>query len=315
MNKADKLKIIPVLLAILLVTGAHGAPIVENQSEDLEVIISQIIGSSPNVVTILDLSGSMGRNFGGEQVGDWDGRDVFNQCGGADWREAFCAENIANLTICSSQTCTEDGHRCESAEDLAAQLACVSTGGTITQNQLDNIYDRICGNNDQNLTEVIDDCNTADERNRAAAAMEAAAGLTQCSIAANCQQGADRDPSCDTSGDFGRFRACIEDNNLQNVFDFLQPANCTGGTTACFGDFERGSSRMDVALNVIFSVLDADGSLDTLECNDSSEQYDDTNNVVSCKDWMETPYRYVRDQAHGASRLSIPGPSNDVFFT
>jgi len=313
-KNAYMLKILPLFLALILVTGAHGAPIVKNQSEDLDVIISQIIGSSPNVVTILDLSGSMGRNFGGEQIGDWDGRDVFDQCGGANWREAFCAENIANLTICSSRTCTEDGHRCESAEDLDAQLACVTTEGQITQNQLDNIYDRICGNNNGFLGENIDDCNTAEERNRAAAAMEAAAGLTQCSVAANCQIGSDRDPSCDTNGDFTRFRDCMEDNNLQNVFSFLQPANCTGGTTNCFGDLERGSSRMDVALNVIFNVLDADGSLDALECNDSNQQYDGTNNIISCKEWMETPYRFVRNVAHGSSRLSIPGPSNDVFL-
>ncbi len=302
------LVIFPVLFLVILATRAHGDPIVKNNVEDLDIIISQIIGSSPNVVTILDLSGSMARNYGGEQVGDWDGRDVFAECTGANWKVAFCAENIANLTICSSRTCTEDGHRCESAQDLANQLSCVTTEGSITSAQLSNIYDRICGNNNGVLNETISDCNTADERNRTAAAMEAAAGLTECSVAANCKVGTDRDPSCDTNNDLTRFRACMEDNNLHDVLPLFQPANCTGEDSTCRGDLEAGSSRMDVALNVLFNVLDADDSLNTVQCNDTGNQFNGTSSPVSCQDWMETPFRDVALMAVGSS--SLPAPAN-----
>ena len=268
-TKIVQLSVLAVMLFAMLLPDAKAAPIVDNNTEDLDIIIQQIIGTEPNVVTILDLSGSMGRNYGGEQIGDWDGEDVFDRCGGtgsenARSRTAFCAENIANLTICSSRTCTADGHRCETAEDLAAQVACVTAEGEITQEEIEDIYSEICGGS------TITACNNNGERNRAAAAMEAAAGLTQCSVASNCHTDNDDDnPSCNTTGDFNRFRDCMEEDPDQFVFSFLQEANCTGGTTECFGDFEWGSSRMDVALNVIFNVLDADNSLSELECSDT----------------------------------------------
>ncbi len=312
-SKIYKLKVIIVLIVLSLVTGAHGDPIIENDVEDLEILLSQFIGQEPNVVTILDLSGSMGRNYGGDQVGNWDGRDVFDQCGSGSSsdtrpRAAICQENIANLTVCSSQVCTEDGHRCESQEDLINMEQCV-LANTPAGFDPSPIYNLLCGG--PTVADCANDSN--DRRNRVAQALEAEAGLTQCSIAPNpinggCQTGSDTDPSCNLSGDATRFNSCIQ--TQQDILPLLQPTNCTGGTASCFGLPRFGSSRMDVALSVLFDILDADNSLQQASCSDPSSQWDRSNTTISCENFMKTPYRDVSNIALGTSNLpTSPGTS------
>jgi Tfp pilus tip-associated adhesin PilY1 len=51
---------------------------------------------------------------------------------------------------------------------------------------------------------------------------------------------------------------------------------------------------MDMALNVLFQFFDRDGSLAALECTDSEKLWDGASSVISCKDYMNTPFRDVR---------------------
>src|SRR3990167_10775245 len=70
-----RVKILGLFLLLLFVTGAQGEPIKKNEIEDLNIIISQIVGGEPNVLLIADYSGSMLRSWGGGQVGNWDEED------------------------------------------------------------------------------------------------------------------------------------------------------------------------------------------------------------------------------------------------
>jgi len=342
------LKLLLTLAMVLIVTGANSQeftdPVIENEVEDKNITGADVEGAAPNVVTIVDLSGSMGRNFGGSQIGNWDSDTTFARCGDQTPDNTneridlgFCAENIANLTVCSSQNCTEDGHRCRTAFDLANQESCILAGTSLASinDTLPNgqtaacIYDRICGNNNGTCGETAASCTDGNQRNRAAWALEAAAGFTQCSTAANCLiEGGDTDPSCNTSGDIGRFTTCM--NNLQTINDELfsdntllpviQPENCTGGTffpspgTTCDGRPINGSTRLDSALSVLLNVLDSDDSLDdtsTLTCNDASGLWsNNTNEDISCKDFLETPFRNVSDYIYDGGTIS-PFPSTD----
>jgi len=266
-----------------------------------------------------------------------DDRTTFDRCGdqtpdNTNERIAlgFCAENIANLTVCSSQNCTEDGHRCITADDLTNQESCILAGTELTSinDTLPNgqtaasIYNITCGGGTRAA------CGNGNERNRAAWALEAAAGFTQCSISSNCQLAGDNDPSCNTANDINRFFDCMD--NLQTINDELysdntvlpvsQPENCTGGTllpspgTACNGVPEFGSSRMDNTLSVLLNVLDSDNSLDdtsSLTCNDASGMWSNTTNeVISCKDFLETPFRNVSDYIYDGGTIT-PFPSTD----
>ncbi len=341
------LKLLMTLTIVFIVTGANSQefsePVIENEVEDKNITGADVEGAAPNLAFILDLSGSMGRNFGGTQVGNWDSDTSFARCGdqtpdNTDERIdlGFCAENIANLTVCASQNCTEDGHRCRNAVDLQNQEACVlnALGLTSINDTLPNgqtaacIYNRVCGNNNSICGENATFCGDGDERNRAAWALEAAAGFTQCSIASNCQLSGDDDPSCNTSGDINRFITCM--NNLQTINDELysdnsllpveQPENCTGGTflpspgTTCDGQPINGATRLDSALSVLLNVLDSDDSLDdtgALTCVDSSGLWSNTpGEDISCKDFLETPYRNVSDYIYDGGTIT-PFPSTD----
>jgi len=79
-HKIYKLKIALALIALLFVTGAHGNPIIQNEVEDLNIVISQFVGGQPNILTILDLSNYMGINYGNEGVGNWDSTSVIAAC-------------------------------------------------------------------------------------------------------------------------------------------------------------------------------------------------------------------------------------------
>ncbi|MGH7792663.1 MAG: hypothetical protein ACREOB_10160, partial [Thermodesulfobacteriota bacterium] len=192
-NKIHKFRILFALIVLTFVTGAHSEPIIENEVEDLDIIISQFVGGQPNVLTILDLSGSMGRNFGGTEIGNWDDSDAFFRCqdvcdsnknsnciGGDDTDSAFqnqrtlashCAENMAGTAVCGTINCGQDG-RCDDQSEFDAQVDCVQTNAPNLN--ISPIFSQICGGPNDT------DCDTNAERINAAAAIEAAGDLTQC---------------------------------------------------------------------------------------------------------------------------------------
>ena len=59
-----KLKAALALIALIFVTGARGNPIIQNKVEDQNILISQFVGGQPDVLMVLDLSGSMALNYG-----------------------------------------------------------------------------------------------------------------------------------------------------------------------------------------------------------------------------------------------------------
>ena len=65
------LKLLLTLTIVFIVTGANSQefnePVIENEVEDKNITGADVEGAAPNVALILDLSGSMGRNFGGTQ--------------------------------------------------------------------------------------------------------------------------------------------------------------------------------------------------------------------------------------------------------
>ena len=118
-------KLLLTLIILLSVTGVSAqdfnVPVIENEVEDKNITGADVVGASPNVVTILDLSGSMGRNHRNQQVGSWDQDTALEfcereQCGGVgagfcgssnERRNASqCAEVIANTNRCGTSACT-----------------------------------------------------------------------------------------------------------------------------------------------------------------------------------------------------------------
>ncbi|HKQ31684.1 MAG TPA: hypothetical protein VJV40_00665, partial [Thermodesulfobacteriota bacterium] len=166
----------------------------------------------------------------------------------------------------------------------------------------------MCGANDGNTPDG------SAEFEGAAAALDARAGLTECS-AANCADFTGgsytrNDYACDRSSEYTNFRACML--NSQTI-DKNQAENCTGGTANppyCNGQPAYGTTRLDALMAVIFDFLDADDSLDSKMCDDPSHLYDGTSSSVSCQNYMFTPFRnvrqIVRDDGNPSSNRSLP---------
>src|SRR5579885_3549169 len=254
----------PLAMVLLLINGAHGSPIIKNQVEDQNILISQFVGGQPDVLMILDLSGSMALNFGGSEIGNWDNTNVITTC------EGFFLDNSSDQYIKSSH-CIENA------------------AGT-----------DVCGF--QNCVDGI--CSTQTKMQDVAAAVEAAAGLTQCMKATNCQLSGDTNPACNTSSDYSRFKTCMQ---TSQAIAANKAFACSGGTTNCTGVPQLGSSRLDMALNVIYSLLDADNSLSSKSCNDPNKLYDGVSTSVNCQNWMATPFRDVSVQVQGTgSGFKLP---------
>jgi Tfp pilus tip-associated adhesin PilY1 len=310
-----RFKIVLVLVVLTFVSGAHGDPIIQNKVEDLKVISSQFVGDQPNVLTILDLSGSMSRNQAKAQLGNWDDSTV-QDCArtfGTNSddnraRTAHCAENVANTSVCGSKICGNG--TCSGQAEFDEEVACVLANAPSGFNPA-CIYDRICGNNDGNCNETSASCNTSIKRERAAAAIEAAAGLTQCSGASNCKTGSDTDPSCNTSTDYSRFTSCMANSQAISI---NKTENCSvTGNPDCKGQPQSGSSRIDMALDVFFSFLDADDSLASKSCDDPNKLFNGVSTSISCQDYMETPFRDVNAIVKGTGtnfRLPITNGSD-----
>ncbi len=306
------------ILLLLIVYGAQAEPIKKNEVEDLNVIISQIVGGQPNALFIMDLSGSMARAFGGTQIGNWDiDEGTLTECENLhcgsscnNFTErvfaAHCAENVSNVSVCGSKTCIRGFGTCDSQEQFDNFMQCIDDSGALTDAEIEDVLDLWCGDNDGNYEPFSDDrCGVNDsstpngtqEFEGAAAALDARASLTECS-AASCTADDDSDPfndyACDLSSEYTDFRGCML--NLQAI-DINKLENCTGGTDNppyCQGEPAYGTSRMDMTLSVIFDFLDADDSLASKMCDDPTKLFDGTNSSISCQDFMTTPFRDVR---------------------
>lgn len=299
-----KLKIALVFAALLFVTGAHGNPIIQNQVEDQNILISQFVGGQPDVLMILDLSGSMALNYGGTEIGNWDNTNVISTCenffldGTSDQyiKSSHCIENAAGTDVCGFQNCA-DGI-CSTQSELNNQLNCIQQKKS-SFNMCPTLQ-TICGGSgctqSTQISYALTNCNTSTKMQDAAAAVEAAAGLTQCMTAANCQLSGDTNPACNTSNDYTRFKTCMQTS--QSITTNKASA-CSGGTPNCTGVPQLGSSRLDMALNVIYSLLDADNSLASKTCSDPSRLFDGVSTSINCQNWMQTPFRDVSAQVQG----------------
>ncbi len=336
------IQIFSIALLLLFVTGANGEPIKKNEVEDLNVIISQIVGGEPNILFIMDLSGSMIRSFGGSQVGNWDDNvegGALNicealHCGSScdNFVErslaAHCAENITNVSVCGSKNCIGGSGTCDSQAQFDNFMTCINNSGALTQAQIEDMLDLWCGDADNVYEPLGDDrCGVNDsqapngtqEFEGAAAALDAWANFTECSSSV-CTADDDSDPfndyACDLSSEYSSYRSCMLNTQAINI---NQTENCTGGTDNppyCSGQPAYGSTRLDATLSVIFDFLDADDSLATKMCDDPSYLFDGTSSSVACQDFMYTPFRnvrqIVRDDGSPTSnrRLPVTGASN-----
>lgn len=326
MNK-KYIKLLITFIIFLSVTGAmsqdFNQPVIENEVEDANITGADTQGAAPNVVTILDLSGSMGRNFGNQQVGSWDQDSAIDfceieQCGGectssdSDNRRrnaSQCAEVIANTNRCGS-VCREG--RCELPEEIIAFDACVQdliASGELTDSDAPsgslndffvNIYNNYCNG------PTVFDCDEGDDSNQdrvnAVQDISNTLGLALCG-SQSCNI------TCNSQTEWNAFETCMEDNTEEITVNRIE--NCVGGDPNCNGAPGNGSSRLDVALSVFLDVLDADNSLinDAL-CNDTSGQFDGTS-PISCQDYLFTPFRFVENIILGSN---LPAPTNDTLI-
>lgn len=324
--------IFPFIFSLLLVTGALADPITKNEVEDLNIIISQIVGGEPNVLLITDYSGSMLRSWGGGQVGNWDEEDnsgvvedceelfncnsftantnAYSQCTRS---AAHCMENIANLSVCGSKN--NNGFGIVGTEqDLLSDIDCILNppeggGPALTTTQINMIYDQVCGNNDGVYGETIANCDNNgvqdNEYSQAAAAMDSLAGFTQCA-SQYCIGGTS--PGCDNTTGYNNVKTCVQTLQAINI---NKTENCKiPGNPNCQGQPRYGSSRMDILHSVLFDFLDADDSLAGKMCDDPSELFDGQNTSISCQDYMTTPFRnvnqIVRDDGNPSSNRNLP---------
>ncbi len=296
-------------MTLLFATGARADPIIKNELEDLNILISQFVGGDPNTLIILDLSGSMGLDYGQNQLANWDQETSVQVCEAHRSDRivlAQCAEKAAGTSVCSSIAC--DDAECETQDDFDRLLTCVQAEAPTFN--MSPIFDRRCGNNDGIFTETASSCNSDTERQYAAAAIESGAGLTQC-MTLHCRQ--DSDPACNQDTEYTNFRNCM---NASQAITANKDSACTGGTPDCNGVPGRGTSRLDMALNVFFSFLDADNSLGTKTCDDSSQLFGGSTSI-SCRNYMDTPFRdvssIVRDAGTGITSLPITnGPDTKL---
>src|SRR3990172_13201302 len=162
-------------MTVLFVTGANGDPIIKNELEDLNILISTVIGGQPNVLIIYDNSLSMGDNFGLDQVGNWDTDSVITRCEvfqnvNTDYARAHCIGNASGTNPCGSTECT--GSRtgtCEEPDDFERFLVCIETKYPSFSSVYTTVVTNACGGISNNPRS---ECTTDTERAHAAAAIE-----------------------------------------------------------------------------------------------------------------------------------------------
>lgn len=312
----------------LFITGAHGDPIIKNELEDINILISTVIGGQPNVLIIYDNSLSMGDNFGLDQLGNWDADSVITRCEFfqniksppqtpevVNAVRAHCIGNASGTNPCGSTECT--GSRtgtCEEADDFERFLQCIQTKYPAL---FGGVYDTVVPNACPGgiTTDPSTECTTDTERAHAAAAIENEA-LKQTGVSANFNCGAencvaDADKSCNldtgtpgsSTREYTNYKDCM--NSLR-----IQPTStaCANGQLCSKGIF--GSTRMDMTQAAIFDLLDANDSLAGKMCDDPKRLFDDVNTSIKCSDFMFTPFRDVGQIAKGTgagSKLPLTG--------
>src|SRR3990172_2044108 len=245
----------------LLVTGAHSDPIIKNELEDLNILISTVIGGQPNVLIIYDNSLSMGDNFGLDQLGNWDqaltstpsdNDSIVIMCESfqnvnTNYAKAHCIGNASGTNPCGSTACT--GSRtgtCEEPDDFERFLVCVETK---YPSLFSSVYSTVLS--DATVCGVGTDprsiCDSDTKRAHAAAAIDNEV-LIQAGVSANFNCGASNcvanpDKSCDTSTEYSSYTTCMGLSATQNR---IQPTSttCTNGVLCSKGIF--GSTRMDM---------------------------------------------------------------------
>ena len=311
-----RVKALSLVLLLSLVTGAQGEPVTKNEIEDLNIVISQIVGGEPNVLIITDYSGSMLRGWAGTQVGNWDedtDGGVIDDCeelystGSTEGRRlaAHCMENVAGVSVCGSRNAGGSGI-VSTRQELIDFVDCIKNppgGGSaaLTNTQINTVYDQVCGNNNGNLTETINDC-SGNEHAEAAAAMDAWAGFAQCASVHCNASGSGNTRACDTSGEYNNFKNCMQ--TVQAITK-NKTQNCSNsGMTDCTGAPRYGSSRVDMLHSVLFDFLDADDSLADKMCDDPSKLFNGVSTSITCQEFMYTPFRNVRSIARDTSSAS-----------
>jgi hypothetical protein len=308
-GKIYKIKILLVFSALFLVTGARGDEIIKNQVEDLNILISQLVGGQPNVLLLFDGSLSMGDNFGGSQVGSWDAdatiftnnsqTSIFGTCDAfqtlksgalnANYAMAHCAGNASGLNPCGSIACaSSQTGTCQTPENFDRFLACIESTypAAMYNNAYGQVVNTICGgaaNNphtqcttDASRAEVASAIEniTAKLANQADATKPLTCGAVNCAGVAN--------QSCNDGTAFANFRTCMNTS--------LKTA-CTSGPNCTKPKY--GTTRWDAVVNTFFHVLDADGSLGGKMCDDPQRLFDGASTSISCNDFMNTPFRDV----------------------
>ncbi|MGH7799750.1 MAG: pilus assembly protein [Thermodesulfobacteriota bacterium] len=327
-------------MTLLFVTGAYGDPIIKNELEDLNILISQVIGGAPDVLIVYDNSLSMGDNFGLSQLGIWHTDAVITRCESyqnvnTNYAKAHCIGNASGTTPCGSTACSGSiSGTCERPEDFERFLQCIESpvkpvtlqpgwyadpngDGSTSDSLVTTIYNTVvtnaCGGSSNNPRT---ECTNDTERAHAAAAIENQA-LKQANAgnsanfplncgASNCTGDADKS-CCDVATNPTCINPDSEYTTFKNCMNSLsiQPTSttCANGKLCSKGIF--GTTRMDVTLSALFDFLDADDSLATKFCVDQNRLFDGTSTSIDCEKFMNTPFRNVGSIAEGGSSLPI----------
>ncbi len=322
-----KLQLILFVVAIAMITGARAEEIIKNDVEDVNLLISSLLGGQSNILVILDSSGSMGLNFGGDQVAKWAQHSNVAYCEyfwGNSYDRAQCIANATGTSPCGSISCTSKGGVCDNQEDFESFLQCIESptdprdgvspwygdlvgNGNANDSIVDDIYQKVvveeCGSpiSDPNPRTY---CDTVSEWQKAAAALDAYAlklahddepSTFPLDCASQyCAGGSEA--YCDTT-EYNDFKTCMQSNRIQPT-----STSCTNGEDCSHGEY--GSTRMDGALAAFFDLLDADDSLGDVLCDDPSMMFDGSNNSITCLDYMYTPFRDVRQIVKGTGTSS-----------
>jgi Tfp pilus tip-associated adhesin PilY1 len=214
-GKTYKVKVLLVVFVFFLVPGAKGDEIIKNQVEDLNILISQVIGGQPNVQILYDNSINMGDNFGGSQLANWDVDSVIGTNISCK-KNAECPYNsTCDLGVCRATT------PCGSFQTLKKNLTLPPGFGPGQINHPAN-----------NANYAMAHC------------AGNAAGLNPCGSTA-CS--ASQTGTCQTQENFDRFIACIEDKYQNGIVSsaYAQALGpiCGGGNPSdCNTDAERAEA-------------------------------------------------------------------------
>jgi len=159
-----------------LINDSLSDPIINNDVEDFDLIITDFIVSNPNVLFVLDGSLSMADNFTGDQVANWDRDGVISTCNlfqnvNTIYARTHCMGNASGTNPCGSITCTGQVGACEERRDFEQFVGCIAaTYSSVID--ISNVYSTVvpdaCGSGTDPLTE----CTSDTERAHAAAAIE-----------------------------------------------------------------------------------------------------------------------------------------------